>query len=398
MNHYDFETVHPRYHLNAAKWREIADYFPEKPTDIIPFSVADMELALAPQIRDGLKACLDRDVLGYADPSPEYLAAVCGFMRRRHAWEVSPDWITCTSGAIAAFYACVKTYTQPGDGVLLFTPVYYPMYSAVTANRRQLAECPLLYQNGRYEIDFDRFEQLARQPRNKLLLFCSPHNPGGRVWSRRELERLGEICCANGVVIASDELHFDLLAPGVQHTVLAALSPQIAANCAVITSPSKSFNLAGLMTTNVIIPSPALRRAYQDQLYTGAQKLKCNMLGHLACTIAYTQCDDWLDQVNALIHQNCRLVTEFLQAEFPRIKPMRLEGTYLLWIDFSALGLPPQTLARLLKREGRLFFDDGYIFGRQGEGFERWNLSCPTRYIQEGIARLRAVLCRYYKQ
>lgn len=396
MKQYDFETVHPRYGMNAAKWEEISRYFPEEPKDIIPFSVADMELPLAPEIREGLKDCLDTYVLGYADPSPQYAQTVCDFMRRRHQWKVSPEWLTYTSGAICAFYSCVKAYTQPGDGVILFTPVYYPMYSAVTSNKRTLAECPLVKRDNRYFIDFDLLERLAKEPQNKLLIFCSPHNPGGRVWTREELERIGNICCDHGVVIASDELHFDLLAPGVEHTVFATVSPRISDNCVIITSPSKSFNLAGLMTSNVIIPSSMLRRRFTEELFTNMQKAKCNILGHLACMIAYTQCDGWLDQVNTLIHKNCRLVSDFLAAEFPQIRPMPLEGSYLLWIDFSALGLDPKDLAEILRREGRLFFDDGFIFGEAGNGYERWNLACPTRYVEEGINRLREVLKRYF--
>ena len=396
MDQYDFETVRPRYSLNAAKWQEIASYFPEQPTDIIPFSVADMELPLAPRIRDGLKEYLDQYVLGYADPSPEYYRAVCDFMQRRHGWHVEPDWLICTSGAIAAFYGCVKAFTEKDDGVILFTPVYYPMYSAVTANQRTLVRCPLRVADGRYEIDFERFEQLAKDPRNKLLIFCSPHNPGGRVWTRAELEKLGRICCENGVIIASDELHFDLLAPGVRHTVLATVSDQVRDNCVIITSPSKSFNLAGLMTTNVAIPSPVLREKYRAELLTGVQKLKCNVLGHLACTIAYNECCDWLDAVNELVARNCRLVVDFLQKEFPQVRCMPMEGSYLLWIDFSATGEDPHKFAETLKREGRLFFDDGYLFGDEGSGYERWNLACPTRYVQEGIDRLRPILQRYF--
>ena len=396
MNQYNFETVRPRYQLNAAKWQEIARYFPERPTDIIPFSVADMELPLAPQIREGLKAFLDDYVLGYSDPSDEYAAAVCSFMKRRHRWDVQPDWLICTSGAIAAFYGCVKAFTRPGQGVILFTPVYYPMYSAVTSNGRALAPCPLVRAGDRYEIDFALLERLVKDPANKLLLFCSPHDPGGRVWSRQELERIGRLCCDNGVVIASDELHFDLLAPGVEHTVFATLDGPVRDNCVVITSPSKSFNLAGLMTTNVIVPSARLRQQLCQELLTNVQKLKCNVLGHQACVIAYEQCDDWLDQVNALVHRNCQLVTSFFEREFPQIRPMPLEGSYLLWIDFSALGLEPRALAEVLKREARLFFDDGFIFGPEGDGFERWNLACPTRYVCEGLDRLRELLRRHF--
>lgn len=395
MKQYDFETVHPRYNLNSAKWNEISKYFPDNPQDIIPFSVADMELPLAPQIREGLKECIDTYVLGYTDPSPEYYQVVCDFLRRHHDWEVKPEWISCTGGAIAAFFTCVKAYTKPDEGVILFTPVYYPMYTAVTSNNRELVSCPLLYKSGRYEIDFILLEQLVKNPNNKLLILCSPHNPGGRIWSESELNRIGGLCKENDVVIVSDELHFDFVSPGAHHTVLASLSQQIADNCITITSPSKSFNLAGLMTTNVIISSEELRERFRKEMLTTTHKLKCNMLGHLACVLAYTQCDDWLEQVNALIYKNCQLVVDFFKEEYPQIRPMEMEGSYLLWIDFSAIDMDSRELAEILKQEGRLFFDDGYIFGNEGDGFERWNLACPTVFVEEGIARLRQVLKKY---
>ncbi|MCF8137049.1 MAG: pyridoxal phosphate-dependent aminotransferase [Desulfotignum sp.] len=395
MKQYDFETVYPRYDTNTTKWMEIRKYFPDGAEGIIPFSLADMELPLAPEIRDGFKAYLDRYVLGYNNATDEYKTAVCNWMKTRHNWDVKPEWMLPSNGIIHALYSSVKSYTNKGDGVIMCTPVYYPMYSAITANDRHLAECPLINRGSRYEIDFECMERLAKAPENKLLIFCSPHNPGGRVWTKEELEKVGSICLENNVIIASDEIHFDLIRPGIQHTVFAAVSQEVAANCVVMTAPSKTFNLAGLMTSNIIISDQTLRELFWEELKRDTLYPKCNALGLEACRIAYTECGEWLDQVNALIARNCDKVVDFLKREFPEVVVMDMEGTYLLWMDFSALGIESHKLAEMLRTEGKLFFDDGYIFGKAGDGFERWNLACPKKYVEEGLIRLKTVLDKH---
>lgn len=395
MKNYDFETVKPRYEIGAPKWLEIEKYFPDRPAGIIPFSVADMELPMAPEIRTGLKAFIDTYPLGYGKATKAYVQAVCNWMKKRHNWDIKPEWLVYTRGVVNAFHECVRTFTRVGDGVIMCTPIYYPMYGAILKNGRKLAECPLLNKGNRYEIDFDLLEELARKDENKMIIFCSPHNPGGRVWTREELSRVADICIRNHVLIASDEIHFDLLAPGVEHTVFANVSPEVAQHCVIMTAPSKTFNLAGLETSNIIIPNDTLRKQFRQEIQYTFMDDRCSLLGFEACRLAYTECSDWLDQLNALVARNAKVVVDFLKKEFPSVQCMDLEGTYLLWMDFSSLKIDPKEMSEALRREGKLFFDDGFVFGQVANGYERWNLACPTKYVEEALPRLKSVLDKH---
>lgn len=389
---YNFETIRKRYDTGSRKWAEVSAYFPNTHDDILPFSVADMEFETAPEIVEGLKRYLDQYVLGYANPTQEFLETVCLWMKGQHSWDIKPEWILNTPGIINALFTAVQTYTSPGDGVLLMTPVYYPMYSAIENCGRVLVESPLLNHNGRYEIDFEDFERKAKDPNTKMLILCSPHNPTGRVWTKEELMIIGTICADNHVFVCSDEIHFDMIMPGHTHTVFANLTDRIAQNCMVCTAPSKTFNLAGLQTSNIIIPNEEHRQAFQKELLTHETNPKCNILGYEANRIAYLEGKEWLRQVIEVIDRNRKLVEDFLAQRYPQVIVTPLEGTYLQWIDFRALGIAPDKLAELLRKEAKLFFDDGFIFGDQGAGFERWNLACPTRYIEEGLERLHDAL------
>lgn len=389
---YNFETIGSRYETGSKKWSEIQEFLPGIQDDIIPFSVADMELETAPEIKEGLKAYIDKYVLGYANPTERFLQAVCSWMKQRHSWDIKPEWILGTPGIINAFNMAIQTYTEPGEGVMLLTPVYYPMYHAVKNNKRTLVDVPLVNHDGRYEIDFEDFEKKAKDPNSRLLILCSPHNPSSRVWSVEELTKIGRICIDNDVLICSDEIHFDLIMPGYTHTVFASISEEFAQHSVICTAPSKTFNLAGLQTSSIIIPNEELRGKFRNKLLTHEANPKCNVLGYEANRIAYEECGAWADEVVALIDRNRRIVEEFMKKEFPSVRITPLEGTYLLWMDFNPLGIDYRELAELLRRDAALFFDDGYIFGTQGEGFERWNLACPTRYVEEGLVRLKKAL------
>lgn len=391
MRAYDFETVRPRRGMGSFKWDEMTKV-PSMPEDIIPFSLADMELLNPPEIIEGLKAFLDRTVLGYAMPTEEYKRTVKDWMLRRHGWSIETEWLKDAPGVINAFFTAVKAFTEEGDGVMLMTPVYYPMYYAIQRNNRVLVDNKLVINGDRYEIDFDDFERKAKDPNTKLLILCSPHNPTGRVWTPEELTRIGRICVDNGVLIVADEIHHDLIMPGYRHTVFASLSDEFAQHSITCTAPSKSFNLAGMQTSNIVIPNKAIRDVYWKEVLTTEGNPKCNILGMEACRLAYEHCGNWLDQLISLVDTNRKIIVDFLNSELPEIKVFRLEGTYLLWMDFNGLGIECRELARILREEANLFFDEGFIFGRQGEGFERWNLACPTKYIEEALARLKRTI------
>jgi bifunctional pyridoxal-dependent enzyme with beta-cystathionase and maltose regulon repressor activities len=294
---------------------------------------------------------------------------------------------------VPALYHAVKTFTAPGEGVIIMTPVYYPFFTAVKNAGRTLAENPLVNvgDTGRYEIDFDALETLAAVPATKMLIFCSPHNPVGRVWTRAELEKVADICLRHHLLLVSDEIHFDFLLGGHEHTVIARVSPEIADQCIIATSPSKTFNLAGLQTANLIIPNPALRHTYEESFETGFSDWNLPVLGAKACELAYTKGAPWLEALLAKIAENAQVVADTLRPTPVKVTP--LEGSYLLWLDCRSLGLSPKELEKRMVAHD-VFADEGYIFGTSGIGFERLNLACPTRYIRSAAERMLSFVGR----
>ena len=384
---YDFETVIKRYNTGSSKWNEMAAFGLNETQDIIPFSVADMEFLTAPEIIEAIKHELDTSILGYSKATPEYLNAVCKWFENRHDWKAKSEWIVPSHGVVDAFFTAVRAFTNEGEGVILNTPVYHPMYWAVKNQKRKLMNNKLINNGTRWEIDFEDLERKAADHDTKLLILCSPHNPCGRVWTREELKKIGEICLKNDVLVLSDEIHCDLIMPGHKHTVFASINDDFANNCIVCTAPSKTFNIAGLQTSNIFIPNPKIREKFLNELHSDSPQ--CNILGYRAAEAAYKKCGAWLDEVLKIIETNKNLIEDFMSREFPEIKITPLEGTYLLWLDFRCFGLSCEELEKRNHEKAKLFFDEGYIFGKNGEGFERWNIACPTRYIKEALERFK---------
>lgn len=393
---YDFETVVDRSNAGSSKWNQMRRWNPGVSEGVVPFSVADMELKNPPEIVEGLKNYIDSAVLGYTQPTYSYLNAVCGWMKRRHDWVVQRDWIVGSPGVVSAFFLAVKALTDPRDGIIIQTPVYYPFYAAVERNQRTLVKNPLIFTGSTYIINYDDLERKARDPRNKMLLFCSPHNPVGRVWTREELAEVGEICLRNNVLIVSDEIHFDLIMPGHKHTVFANISDELSNNTIVCTAPSKTFNLAGMQTSNIIIPNDKIRKAYLEVMASNGL-YTLNILGYKACEIAYTECEAWLEQLLKLIYHNHLELKKFIEQEVPVIKVIEFQGTYLQWMDFRGIGLNEHELEKTMHFEAEVFFDEGYLFGEEGAGFERMNLACPTRVIMDGLKRLAVTVNKLEK-
>jgi len=390
MKH-DFTTRVDRRGTGSAKWDEMYMKNPRVSPGVVPFSVADMELLNPPEIIAGLKEFLDHAVLGYTLPTDAYKKAVTGFMKRRHNWEIEEDWIVQSPGVIPTFFVAVNAFTDPGDGVIIMPPVYYPFSMAASVNGRTLVNNPLIEQNGTYRIDFDDLEAKAKDPKNKLLIFCSPHNPVGRVWTKEELSSLADICNRNKVLVISDEIHFDLLLPGAVQTIYSTLSEETAQNCIVCTAPSKTFNLAGMQVSNIIIPNKELREKFENQLMKNGLVM-IGILGQKACEIAYTQCDAWLDELIRLITVNHRVIVDFMAKNLPMIKVFPLEGTYLQWLDFRPLGLDYRALEEFMIKDAEWFLDEGAVFGVEGRGFERINIACPTAVLEEALERLLKAL------
>lgn len=385
---YDFETFHLRRGVSAIKWDSIG----QQADDVVPLSVADMELMSPPQIIKAVTEAAEYGMYGYSWWDEKYGKAVQHWMKTRHDWEIDPSWIIQTNGVVPALYAAVRAYTQPGDNVLMITPVYYPFYRAVLRNERKIVESPLKLEDGHYHIDFEDLAEKAKQC--KMLILCSPHNPVSRVWTEEELRRIGDICLENNVLVVSDEIHFDLVMPGYKHTVYATLGEKYAQNCLVCTAPSKTFSLAAMGMSNIIIPNKELREAFDFQVNVSGC-YTYNVFGLRATEVGYTQCADWVDELLEHIHGNYLYFKDFMAQNFPAVKVFDLEGTYLCWFDCRCFGLKGEELEKVLKEEAKLFLDDGYIFGEAGDGFERINLACSRKVLENSLERFKKVFDKY---
>jgi cysteine-S-conjugate beta-lyase len=290
---------------------------------------------------------------------------------------------------VPAVNLLIRTFTRPGEKVLVQQPVYYPFFTAIENNAAQIVSSSLVLEDGRYRMDFADFEKKAADPATTLFILCSPHNPVGRVWTREELTRLGEICLRHNVLVIADEIHADLIYKGVTFTPFAGISAALAQNTVVCTAPSKTFNLAGLHTSNIIIPNPSLRRRFQKTLNSCGMGKWANPFGVVALETAYREGEEWLEQVLAYIEANLDFLQHYIDAHVPGVRLIRPEGTYLVWLDCRGLGLDNQALKRLMMEKARLFPDEGFIFGPEGDGFERINIACPRAILQEALERIR---------
>jgi putative C-S lyase len=357
------------------------------PSGIVPFSVADMELKNPPEVIEGLKKYLDEAILGYTGPTEAYYDAVISWMKRRHNWDIKKEWFVTTTGVVTGFQAAIKSVIEPGNGVIILSPVYYPFSSAIKRFGGEVVSVELINKNGEYFIDFDALKTACENPKNKMLLFCSPHNPVGRVWTKEELEQIGDMCLKNDVIIVSDEIHHDLIMPGATHTVFATLSKELEDHMIICTSPSKTFNLAGMQTSNILIPNETLREKYVAAI-NEISKTSLNALGYKACELAYNEAENWLEELLKLIQHNCEVVCQCMRTYFPEVVISPLQGTYLLWLDFRAFNLSKEALEEKMIKEALWFTDEGYLFGDGGIGFERINLACPTWVLEEALLRL----------
>lgn len=390
---YDFTTLVDRTQSGSVKWEQMIGWNPEVDKDVVPLSVADMELKSPPEITEGLKKYLDEGILGYTMPYPAFYKAVLSWQQKRHHWSIETEWLVHTPGVVAAFYAAIRAFSQKGDGVIIFRPVYHPFSQAIADNDRTEVNVPLVNNDGFYTIDFAAFEAAAAQPENKILLFCSPHNPVGRVWTKEELGKIAEIAMKHNLLVVSDEIWNDFVYPGYEHHVLANVYPELTEQIITCTAPSKTFNLAGMAISNIIIADPVLRQKFQAEI----MQVRGDMIGALgfkACELAYAHGEAWLDELIQVIDTNQRLVQDFFQSQFPQIKAPLSEGTYLQWVDFRALGYSNEELETFLHQEAQFFANEGYIFGEEGSGFERLNLALPTHILQVQLDRLGAALKR----
>lgn len=387
--HYDFTTLPNRREQASIKWKLMLED-KDVPNGIVPLTTADMELKNPPEIVEGLKSFLDEMVLGYTYPSSDFINAFQFWMKSRHNLNVKPEWIVPTTGVVPAFFTAIRALTKKNDGVVIMPPVYPPFFRAVEAQKRKLLQCPLLCSSqGYYEIDFEHLEKIFKSGNAKVLLFCSPHNPVGRVWEKKELERLAELCLKYNVFILADEIHHDLVLPGHKHTVFQSLSPEVAKITITHTSLSKTFNLAGMMLSVNIISDKNVREKFNAELSASGSH-QATALGYKAFEIAYTKCAAWLDQFLELIDKNQKLVSTELSDT--KVKAASVEGTFLQWLDFRALKLSDEELLRFLHEKALLYLNEGKTFGKEGSAFARINLAAPSFVISEAMQRLKKAL------
>ncbi|MDR3258647.1 MAG: pyridoxal phosphate-dependent aminotransferase [Fusobacteriaceae bacterium] len=393
---YDFKTRVSRKNKGSSKWELMYEWNPNVSEGVVPLSVADMEFKTIPEVVNGLKKYLDETVLGYTKATDVFLDTVVSWCDRRYGYKIEKEWIVNTPGVVTAFFGAVNTFSEPGDGIVIFRPVYYPFSMAIERNNRKVINCPLIETNGYYTIDYDKFDQLTKDLKVKILLFSSPHNPVGRVWTREELEKLAKIAIKNDIIIVSDEIHCDLILPGYKHTVFATVSKEIEDRLIICFAPSKTFNLAGLGLSNIIIKNKKLRDKYIDKMTT-LRGLSINTFGFKACEIVYNEGEKWLSELLEVIDTNQKIAKEYFEKNFPKIKSPLIEGTYLQWLDFRALGLSNAELEKFLHIDAEFFTDEGYVFGSEGSGYERINLAAPTEVVVESLERLGKALKNIYK-
>jgi putative C-S lyase len=388
---YPFDQVVHRREHGSAKWEGMKKAVGPLAEKTLAVSIADMDFPMAPEIVEALKDAAVTQIYGYTIPTDAYFEAVMDWMSRRHQWRVEKESICLAPGVVAAIYYLIYALTQPGDGILIQPPVYGPFPRTVLAAGRQLLTNPLLHQKGYYTIDFDDLERKAAQKSAKMLILSSPHNPVGRVWQKEELERILHICLKHDVFLLSDEIHFDIVFPPHRHTVAAVADTDIQRQCAVCTSPSKSFNIAGLQVSNIIIPNREIREKYtRASQRCGFHSL--NTFAYPACLAAYRHAEPWLEAMLQYIQDNDRLVRGTLETQRPNLTVSPLEATYLQWIDFSSLNLAPPELQKRMREQAHLFFEEGPVFGKEGNGFERLNLAYPRTVMEEVLRRVLTVV------
>jgi cystathionine beta-lyase len=373
--------------INSVKWDFMRIQDKRVKPDTLPFWIADMDFACPPPLLEAIKNRLDRMPLGYSKPDDDYYAAVCGWMEKQFAWNVSPDNIFTSAGVVRALIDLILALTTPGEGIIIQRPVYYPFSAIIHHTGRKIVNNPLQHDQGVYSMDFADLERKAGRPDTTMMILCSPHNPVGRVWTEDELYRAAQICLNNNVQLISDEIHFDLLRKDVTHIPIARMFPETD-TIITCTAPSKTFNTAGMQISNVIIQNKTLKKKWRTQIGVEFPA----PLAITAVKAAYTQCDDWLAQLLDYLDSNFLFMETFLKKHLPKARFIIPQGTYLGWIDFSDYGYKDEELATLLLKKAHVLLESGTIFGPEGTGFQRINVACPRATLEQGLQQIAGVL------
>lgn len=377
---YDFDKITQRRGTNSYKWDSTDD------KEVLPMWVADMDFPTAPCIINALEKRVEHGIFGYTRVPEEYYDAVISWFSRRHHWKPKREWFIYTSGVVPALSAVIKALTNVGDKVLTLTPVYNCFFSSIRNNGCELDSCALRYEDNTFSIDYEDLERRATDPKTTLMLLCNPHNPSGRVWTREELRRIGDICIKNNVVVVADEIHCELVHPGFTYTPFASVSEEFQKHSVTCVAPSKAFNIAGLQIANIIVENDKWRQRI-DKAININEVCDVNPFGVIATIAAYNEGEEWLNQLLQYIHGNYLFFKDYCEEHLPQLPVAPLEGTYLAWMDCRSLGIPSEELEEELMKEAKLWLNAGSMYGKEGEGFMRWNLACPRQLVKEGLER-----------
>ena len=388
---FDFDKTVDRRGTNCVKWDEpVEGMTPEELADVIPLWVADMDFAVAPAIQEAIRQRAQHPVFGYTVVGDDYYQAVISWFYRRHQWTIHREEILYTTGVVPAMSVAIKALTMPGEKVLILSPDYNCFFSSIRNNGCEVSECVLKRVEQRFEVDWQDFEARCADEKCTVFLLCNPHNPTGRVWTREELERMNDICLHHGVKVVSDEIHCELVMPGHRYQPFAAVSEACRQNSVVLNSPSKSFNIAGLQTANIICTQKEWRRRL-DRAININELCDLNPFGPVALMAAYNDSEQWIDELNAYLWDNYQTLCRFVADHLPCFRVCPLEGTYLPWIDVSALGIPVDVLCDHLLRHDHVWVNPGTMYGPlSGQGYIRLNIACPRAQLLEGLRRISA--------
>ena len=381
----NFDEIGPRRGTNSYKWDTA------KEENVLPMWVADMDFRAAPVIVEALRRRVEHGIFGYARVPNTYYEAVINWFDRRHTWQIEKEWIIYTTGVVPALSAIIKALTSPQDKVLVQTPVYNCFFSSIRNNGCEVVTNPLIYRDGTYQIDFDDLEKKAVDPSVKLLLLCNPHNPVGRVWTKQELNRIGEICLRNDVWVIADEIHCELVYPGYTYIPFASISPEFLMRSVTCVSPSKAFNLAGLQIANIVCADADLRIKI-DKAININEVCDVNPFGIEALIAAYNEGKEWLEELKHYLWENYNYLKAYFSENLPQFPVTMLEGTYLVWVDCSVLKRSSIEIVHTLLYKEKLQVNNGSLYGKDGEGFIRINIACPRQVLIDGLNRLKRVL------
>lgn len=385
----DFDKVIDRRNTRCLKY----DFAKRRgmPEDVLPLWVADMDFATSSYIEDALIERAKHGIFGYSEVQTPYFEILENWLKKHHNWDVQEKWLIKTPGVVFALAMAVKAYTEIDEGILIQAPVYYPFYEVIRDNGRKIVENELyLGDDNRYHIDFEDFEDKIISEKVRLFILCSPHNPVGRVWTAEELVKLGDICVKHGVIVVSDEIHADFVFKG-RHHVFASLKKEFENISITCTSPSKTFNLASMMMSNIFIPNHELKRKFRKELDAAGTR-QLGIMGLVACEAAYCKGEEWYRSMIEYVRKNIEFTKEYIAENIPDVSMIDIEGTYLVWLDFHKTGLSAEELDRRIIHNAKLWLDSGKIFGKCGEGFQRINVACPRSILKEALDRIKNIL------